>query len=190
MTSLQNPLKTKTNEQKAFIKNAVLSTIGLVGVLSIALVAPNAIQLLKPFLKKRSRNTHIAVNTALNRLLRQEMVYFEKTEKGTFVRLTDKGKIYLETNILKQKKPQYWDGKWRMLIFDIKEHRRGTRDKLRRSLIDFGFKHLQHSVWIYPYDCEDIVVLLKADFKIGKDILYVVAERLENDGWLRKDFGL
>jgi len=53
-----------------------------------------------------------------------------------------------------------------------------------------GFVHLQDSVWTYPYDCEDLIVLLKADFKIGKDILYMIVDELEGDWRLRKEFGL
>jgi hypothetical protein len=44
-------------------------------------------------------------------------------------------------------------------------------------------------VWVYPYDCEDLITLLKADFKIGKDLLYVITESIENDKWLRQSFG-
>jgi CRISPR-associated endonuclease Cas2 len=77
-----------------------------------------------------------------------------------------------------------------MLIFDISEKRRGTRDKVRNTLISIGFIHLQDSVWVYPYDCEDLITLLKADFMIGKDLLYVIADKIENDIELHKKFGL
>ena len=88
------------------------------------------------------------------------------------------------------KKPKHWDGKWRIVIYDLKERKRGLRDKLRNTLASFGFIRLQHSVWIYPYDCEDLIMLIKADFKIGKDILYLIVEKVENDIWLKRSFGL
>ena len=180
------------NQQKrrsrSFIKNAVLSSLALAGLLSLALIAPNAVQLLAPFLKKKG--TKAAINNAVHRLSRQGLIIFEKTNRGTFVRLTKKGELYLQTHISQPTKPKFWDGKWRILIFDIREQRRATRDQLRRSLIGYGFKYLQKSVWVYPYDCEDLIVLLKADFKIGKDVLYIVAEKIENDLWLKKYFNL
>lgn len=49
---------------------------------------------------------------------------------------------------------------------------------------------LQDSVWIYPYDCEDLVALMKADLRIGADVLYMIVERLERDKYLRRHFGL
>ena len=87
----------------------------------------------------------------------------------------------------KQKK---WDGKWRVLIFDIPEKRKSVRNKIRQSLRTIGFMRLQNSVWIYPYDCEDFIILLKADFKIGKDVLYMIVEELEYDTPVKLYFGL
>ena len=77
-----------------------------------------------------------------------------------------------------------------MLIFDIREERKILREKVRNTLRCIGFEKLQKSVWVYPYDCEDLITLLKADFKVGKDILYIIADKIENDRWLKKKFGL
>ena len=108
-----------------------------------------------------------------------------------FLELTAKGKEKLrewkrcEYKILC---PEKWDGKWRVLIFDIPEKQKHLRNKVRVTLWAIGFKHLQHSVWVYPHDCEDFVSLLKADFKIGKNLLYVIVEAIENDRVLRDYF--
>ena len=88
------------------------------------------------------------------------------------------------------KKPKKWDEKWRLLIFDIPEKRRGMREKIRRTLLAIGFKRLQDSVWVYPYDCEDLIAFLKTDFKVGRDLLYLIIEELEGDKTLREKFGL
>ena len=53
-----------------------------------------------------------------------------------------------------------------------------------------GFLCIQGSVWVYPYDCEDLVALLKADLHIGKDVLYTIVEKIENDAWIKKHFNL
>ena len=75
-------------------------------------------------------------------------------------------------------------------MFDIKEFRRRDRDLLRDELRNFGFQKLQASVWVSPRDATDIIPLLKADLGIGKDILYMTVESIENDPALRKQFGL
>ena len=43
---------------------------------------------------------------------------------------------------------------------------------------------------MYPYDCEDLIALAKAEFRIGADVLYMVVERLERDNRLREHFSL
>ncbi len=181
----------RQRDKKAFIKKAVLNSIAVAGVLSLALLAPNAIQLLKPFVKKQ-RKKYIAysISQAVSRLQKQNLIYFEQTSRGKFVRLTEKGEQYLRAHIDEMPKPKRWDGKWRILVFDIKENKRRIRDQLRISLTRIGFEPLQRSVWVYPYDCEDFIFLLKADFKIGKEILYIVADKIENDSFLKNIFGL
>jgi len=45
-----------------------------------------------------------------------------------------------------------WDGKWRVVIFDIPEVERNKRLALRAELISLGFGKLQKSVYISPLD--------------------------------------
>ena len=80
--------------------------------------------------------------------------------------------------------------RWRVVIFDIPENRRGSRDLFRKTLRAAGFVQLQQSVWVYPYDCEDLIILLKADLKVGRGIVYMIVEKIENDKWLRERFSL
>ena len=110
-----------------------------------------------------------------------------------FLRLTSKGEMELKSLEMKDWKnmrPKKWDGRWRVLIFDIPEKRKPLREKVRNTLLSIGFMRLQDSVWLYPYDCEDFINLLKADFKIGKDLLYLIVESIENDKSFRKKFSI
>jgi hypothetical protein len=176
------------------VQQAVLETIYLAGILSVALVAPNAVKLFTPLEKrKRKADPKYAANRALKRLLDAGYVVFEEGEKGKRVCLTKKGEHFMALAAQRRfrfQKPAKWDGQWRLIIFDISEKHKKLREKFRLTLTDIGFVRLQDSVWVYPYDCEDFITLLKADFKIGKDILYIIAARIENDGGLRHHFGL
>jgi len=86
--------------------------------------------------------------------------------------------------------PRRWDKKWRMLIFDIPERKRGLRHKVRTILRTTGFVCIQQSVWLYPYDCEEFAALMKTHLSINKEILYVIVDSLENDLPYRKHFSL
>jgi len=187
--------KLKKEIRKGKIQKITLECIKAAGVLSIALVAPKCLKILNELDKdyRRKQNPKYLVNRSFYRLLDQGLIKLEQTSEGKFVRLTAAGEKTLEQiekYNYKIKKPKKWDGKWRIILFDIKEKRRGIRDLLRKTLNNLGFVRLQHSAWVYPYDCEDLIILLKADFKMGKEILYVIADKIENDAWLRDDFGL
>ena len=181
--------ESRVRAKRGQIEKAVLGTIGAIGILGVALVAPNALQALKMFGYKPQRRSNEHITLCRKRLIKQGFITYE----NNFLRLTKKGEerlLKLEASNYQIPKPKRWDGKWRVLIFDIKENRKTIRDKVRRTLDSLGFVRLQDSVWVFPYDCEDLIVLLKADFKIGKDLLYMIVDSIENDRWIRKIFSL
>ena len=149
------------------------------------------IQVLGHFTRgKKSKWLNGTIKNSRYRLI--ERGWLARDGRG-YLRLTSDGKRALrqmELADFKTKKPRRWDKKWRVIIFDIKEQKHSLRDKIRNTLVCIGFKRLQHSVWVYPYDCEDLITLLKADFRIGKDVLYLIVDKVENDTFLKKEFGM
>ncbi len=185
----------RKRSRKTNIQKAILNTLFVLGGLSVALIAPKMMKVLaklRPdFIKNRFGKYNF--NRSFKRLKTAGLIDFKNTPRGNFAILTSKGEAklrQLELADYKLKKPRRWDGKWRILIFDIKEERKDLRDQIRYTLKRIGFVYLQDSVWVYPYDCEDLITLLKADFKIGKDVLYIIADSIENDTWLRDSFRL
>ena len=131
----------------------------------------------------------------LKKLEKNKLLIFKKNFDGNLsVSLTQKGKDFIEGFFLKFENknitPKIWDNKWRMVIFDIPENKRKSRDLLRFHLKKFGFTHVQASVWIYPYPCKEIVILIKTYFELGSEVLYLVVDSFEEDKKLRKLFKL
>lgn len=158
--------------------------------MSVALLAPNALQALKLFGIKPHSQQKGVIARARGRLVSKGLLSYDN--KG-LLHLTVKGQEklrQLEVCEYKISKPKRWDNKWRIIIFDIKEEQRLLRNKIRNTLVSVGFVRLQNSVFVYPYDCEDLITLLKADFKIGKNLLYIIADTVENDTWLKKQYNL
>ena len=183
----------KIEDRRAKIQTILLNSLYAAGALSMAVLAPNALVVLKQFggNKPLKKNSRYAVKRSISRLADNGLIKFSDHNGKKFVQLTEEGRrrvALLYAHKILIKKPKRWDGKWRIVIFDIHEYRKGVRDKLRRTIAHLGFFRLQDSVWVYPYDCEDLVVLLKADFKIGKDILYIIAQKIENDTSIKKHF--
>ncbi|TSC78070.1 MAG: phenylacetic acid degradation operon negative regulatory protein [Parcubacteria group bacterium Gr01-1014_24] len=193
MRSIEQEVRKR--EKRAKLQRAILSTIFALGGLSVALIAPKMTKVLAQFEPDfmKSKYRKYSFNRSLARLKNAGFIVFEKTERGNFARLTLRGQDKLRQlrfNGFQIKKPKRWDGKWRLLMFDVKEKRKNIRDRIRRNLFKMEFLRLQDSVWVYPYDCEDFITLMKADFRVGRDVLYVVADKIENDNFLIKHFKL
>jgi DNA-binding transcriptional regulator PaaX len=166
--------------------------VAAAGLISVALVLPNVLQMLKVFNldKKLLANNRRSVNNSRQRLVEKGLLIYSKEGYLSLTPLGEKTLKKIEALDYKIKKPKRWDRKWRMLIFDIKESRRELRDKVRNTLVAIGFIKLQDSVWVYPYDCEDLITLFKADFEIGREVLYIIADKIENEVVLLKAFNL
>ena len=175
-------------------QQGLLAAVAVSGIVVIAATIPNAARLLRymPGYKKGARFNHQA-KTALGRLAAKGLVTFEERNGKRYARITETGEQLLALESMREasmQKQKRWDGRWRVVLFDIPERRRGVRNRLRLFMQEYGFVRLQDSVWIYPYDCEDLIALVKADFRIGADVLYMIVERLERDKHLREHFKL
>lgn len=76
----------------------------------------------------------------------------ESAEEGKSYRLTEKGFLELAlqfpyVRFLKAK----WDGKWRILSYEIPETKRELRDKLRRQVAGWGLGPWHRSFWLTPH---------------------------------------
>lgn len=179
----------KRRQRSGHLQKIILQTVASAGVLGIALLAPNILVSLKKLGLIRKPSSASSICNARKKLIDAGLLLYE----SGYLKLTPKGEIklgLLEAHSYKLKKPRRWDKKWRVLIFDISEKRKSLREKVRLTLVQIGFVRLQNSVWVYPYDCEDLVVLLKADFRVGKELLYLIVDTIENDSWLLKNFKL
>ena len=186
-------------EQKITLSKAVLAVLGIAGVLAVAVIAPNTVQLLKylPGFNKKAKLKRARfpyeINATVSRLQRGGYIEMKEQNGKVFAMLTEKGKrgfAHYQLQASSPQKPQRWDGKWRIAIFDVKEERRLARDRLRNELRNFGFVRLQQSVWVYPYDCEELIALLKTDERLWGSVLYIVAEKVEGEEKLKKIFDL
>lgn len=192
-TSERKPKKKLTRLDRGAVGRAILGVIGAAGLIALAIAAPNVVQLLRVFKKNDRRyRTPAYVSKTIQKLHHQGLVYVFEQNGEEVVRLTEKGQRELLRYQLKEKrlKKWRWDGKWRLLIFDIEEKRRFARDRARKDMVSFGFFRLQDSVWVYPYECEKVVELLKAQYKIGKEMLYIITEHIDGEDALKKKFGM
>ena len=176
-----------------YVQQAILGTVAVAGVLAVAMVAPNIFQAI-PRLAGKKYKSAFRIRSALGRLADNGYVRFVEYKGKKHAEITNKGRdaLALEEQrvAFATRTKRRWDKRWRMIIFDIPERYRTTRVRLRRTIKELGFLRLQDSVWVFPYDCEDFMALLKAELRTGKNVLYTIVEKIENDRYIKEHFGL
>lgn len=126
-------------------------------------------------------------------LSRKGWVEIRETPTGTEVKITDWGKtevLKYQIEELKIAPMTKWDGKWRMVFFDVAETSRSKRNQFRLYLLRLGFKAMQWSVYVHPFPCEKEIKFLREVLGVPHGVKLVTAEKIENDAELRKIFAL
>ncbi len=134
-----------------------------------------------------------ALNKNINQLCQTKLLEKKKNSDGTItIFLTEKGKkkaiTYNLDKIEIEKKN--WDGKWRIVVFDIPERKRKGRDALRDKIKKIGFLELQKSVWVCPYDCKDQIDYIVEFFDLRQYVRLIIAEHIDNESYLKNKFNL
>lgn len=88
------------------------------------------------------------------------------------------------------KKPAKWDGKWRIVMFDIPEKLKKLRDSLRFHFRGIGLLEFQKSVFVHPYPCNKEIEFIIELYNAKKHVRFVLAEKVDNELHLKNKFSL
>ena len=176
------------------IAKCVLGVLGVAGVLTIAAIAPNSVQMLKMFGLKDKRYKTKSVYSSLRRMQSQRLIEITDQDDGqTIISITEKGKKrFLSYNFetMTILSPKKWDGKWRIVGFDIPEKKKAAREALRKKIRELGFMTLQKSLFVLPYDCKKEIEFIGEFFGVGKCIVYAEASFINNQEYYKERFNL
>ncbi len=181
--------RNRKRSRRRDLQKIILETVATAGILSAALVAPNVIGAMGKLGLIPNRRQREYVNSSASKLVKRGLLFYN----GKYYQMTPEGESLLRRwkfADFKLDKPKKWDKKWRVIIFDIPEKKKSIRELIRSLFTQAGLRRLQDSVWVYPYDCEDILTLLKTDLGVGKNILYLIVDEIESDKYLREEFKL
>lgn len=104
-------------------------------------------------------------HVAKHRLIRRGLV--AKRGPNYVITLNGQGALRKLRGLLSERTPR-WDGKWRVVVFDIPETRKNYRDGLRQELKEAGYQRLQDSVWISKYPLPEDVLDFIETCDLGK----------------------
>lgn len=174
----------------------LLMTVAVGGIMFVGALAPGVFSAINKH-KRSRRYTKKQIQYAVDNLRRRKMIEVIKDNEGKItVKLTNKGaerirEFSFET--LKIKKPLRWDKKWRILIFDIPTKPKiynQAREALRKKIKELGFYQMQKSVWVYPYECEDELLLIAELYHVQKHIEIITAEKILHENIVKRKFNL
>lgn len=206
MTELETLAKILLEEQKQAdlnwrgekLRRILLLLAGGVG-LAVVFAMPGTARLFKYFVEddsdwKEWKKFNLGyLRRTLKKLEKQKIIEIEERGGKAIVKLTENGrKKVLEANLdrLKIDKPPRWDGKWRLIFYDVLDGKKETRDKFRKILRSLNFYPLQESVYLHAFPCDKEVEFLRHYLGIAGEARLVLAEKIENDQLFRDYFGI
>jgi len=186
----------KRDNRKSEIFKIILKILGSGVLISAVFLFPGSGILLNDFLRKKevkykSKN----FREALRRVHNKKLIKIIEKDGQEFLEITELGrKELLRYNIdeLSINKSEKWDGKWRMVIFDIPEKYGEGRRALSKKLKELGFYRLQKSVFIYPYECENEIDFIREFFGVKKFVILLRVSTINeyHDLIIKKYFNL
>jgi len=150
--------------------------------------------ILKQIPKEWEKENRQALQRAINSLYTSHLIQEKNNKDGTTTLILSKNgkQKALRFNIdkLEIKKPTTWDGKWRIVMFDVPEKLRRLRDSLRLHFKEIGLIELQKSVFVYPYSCSKEIEFILEFYNARKHVRFILADRIDNELHLKQKFQL
>lgn len=178
--------------EKGEVIKIVLSTLLVVGMITVAVVAPNAFQIFKYF-KPKNAYERKRIKQSIARLEQQKLIQKDKGSQDGYFTLTALGKMramryQIETTKIPRQKT--WDGKWRIIMFDIPEEKKMARRAINHALKKLGCIQYQKSVFITPFPCKKEIDFAGECFGVRHHMRLILAENVEGEDGLKKTFSL
>ena len=166
----------------------IIKTIGLGAMILIALTSPSP-KLPAALLIVLKENGKDYLLKLLKNLENKNVINLG----GEKVRLTKKGKeLFKLINLqnLEIKKPEKWNGTWHLVSYDIPNISKKKRDWFRGTLENLGFKKVQESLWVHPYECKEEIAVIARNLGVSSCVMVMNTDHLPNQSVMMKYFDL
>lgn len=134
--------------------------------------------------KKEQGKTKLSYSIARTLKTMEKRGYISVFEgaQSEFIKITKAGRHQLSQFYLSSDDhivPTTWDGKWRVVILDVPETDKQTRNALRYILKKANFLCLKNSVWISPYSFEQFLFNMKENLNLHDEMIILVTDYLD-----------
>lgn len=182
--------KLRNDPEKYLLIQEILLLLVGTGILSMALLMPGLGKSLSAVARAHERNNF---RKRMEGLKKKNLVRIYQKNGEEVVEITRDGiTTALKYKLAKMqiKKPNKWDGKWRIVTFDVSENKKRMRDLFQRKLREMGFYPLNKSVYVHPYSCFEELEYLRNYYFVGGSVTFITAEKIEGDNDLSSIFHL
>lgn len=133
------------------VSKEIIKGMAVGGFIVAAIALPNVAQVVTMF-GADTKKEKIQIKRSIQSLRKYGLVEVSpgKSLMEQKIRLSRAGKELLEYEDLALPEPKKWDGKWRVIAFDIPQDFFKARRALSLKLRELGCYHYQNSVFVYP----------------------------------------
>jgi len=133
-----------------------------------------------------------SLNRAIRSLYESRLVETKDNRDGTLTLVLSKEgrRLALTYDIenMTVQTPAQWDGKWRIVMFDVPEPLKRIRDTLRMHFKNMGFYEFQKSVFVHPYPCAKEIEYLMEFYQAQRFVRFIIATEIDNSLELKRYF--
>jgi len=171
-------------------KNQTVSELILSWLTNETVAFPGAYEKPYHFIQRFRKLEKQRYDSAIWKLRRSGKVALVIKNNQKFLQCTKKGQLAFLLEKAGVKKTKTWDGKWRLVMFDIPEEHRDKRGILRSLLKQKGFVQLQQSVFVnpYPFNREALDYLRKTG--LIRFIRMMRVDDMDDESELKEKFAL
>lgn len=178
--------------QKNEIAKAVFAVSAAAGVVAGLAVFPG-MAVLYHYIDAHDRAERRRVYQAVQRMKRRELLVRKVINGREELVISKKGQQALgdsELDALSITRQNRWDGRWRVVMFDIPEEKRAARNALTAHLKGIGMYPIQRSAFVTPFPCVSAVRALADHYDVMKHLFMIEADNIETTIDLVKYFKL
>ena len=181
--------------RKNSLAGQILKGVAMAGLFVVAASSPYfALGLIKGLKNYENKEKWRKFYRSLNYLDRRGYIHLKERKSGDMeAKLTRQGEVTIERfnfDNLKLSPPGKWDGKWRLVIFDVPHFKHKNRLALSHKLKELGFIMIQKSVWAYPFECYKEMAIVRQVYEVEKYVTYLEAVEIEDEFHWRGRFNL
>lgn len=170
----------------------ILKGLAIGGFIVMCLAMPNLAQVVDLFKPRNSRDRY-RVKQAIRGLQKRNMIRLVNRNGHEVVEITKDGKrrvLDYDLENMQLKTNMKWDGKWRIVMFDIPQSKKRVRDAVSYRIKEIGMYPMQKSVFIFPHSCRNEIDFVGGVFGVRDNIIYIEATRIDDGEKVRRHFGV